>query len=102
MRRVVLIRAVLMSELSTKRLHSKNRQAYKVLRDSLTSISTSKYTYGCRVHFERTLDEAYSPGLNTDQLQTRNEDQIVSSRYIKDPRWLADDVPILIVPQLWI
>lgn len=54
------------------------------------------------MHLERTLDEAYFPGLTTDELAVRNEDQIVSSKFRDDPDCPAENVPLLIVPQLWL
>jgi hypothetical protein len=48
------------------------------------------------------LDEAYFPGLSADELAVRNADQIVSSKFKNDRDWPKDDIPILIVPQLWI
>lgn len=54
------------------------------------------------MHFERTLDEAYFPGLGAEQLKDRNIDQKVSSSFRASPSPDDDDAPIIIVPQLWI
>lgn len=35
-------------------------------------------SYNCSIHLERTLDEAYHPGLSSEALGKRNRDQIVS------------------------
>jgi hypothetical protein len=59
------------------------------------------------VHLERTLDEAYYPGLGKEVLEKRNHDQVVSHssenfanlRMVSYAGWGA---PILIVPQLWL
>jgi hypothetical protein len=47
------------------------------------------------------LDEAYFPGLSVDELAARNADQIVSSKFKNNRDWPKDNIPILIVPQLW-
>jgi hypothetical protein len=47
------------------------------------------------------LDEAYFPGLSVDELAARNADQIVSSKFKINRNWPKDNIPILIVPQLW-
>jgi hypothetical protein len=54
------------------------------------------------VHLERTLDEAYFPGLNAAELKARNLDQVVSSECKGRSGLSEEDIPILIVPQLWL
>jgi hypothetical protein len=71
-------------------------------------------------HFyvERTLDEAYYPGLSRKDLDDRNKNQVVTRelligtddrsgfRDLSHSEWgsdeLYDDIPVLMVPQLWI
>lgn len=60
------------------------------------------YAHGYTAHFERTIDEAYFPGLSKDQLEERNKDQKVSSNFKSNPELTEDEVPVIIVPQLWI
>jgi hypothetical protein len=63
--------------------------------------TSSKYWSECKIHLERTLDEAYYPGLTVDELKARNADQIVSGRFWHDKNW-QKQVPLLTVPQLWL
>lgn len=61
----------------------------------------------CIWHFERTLDEAYYPGLDEASLRKRNDDQTVSrsGHSISGHEHAASvdvNAPLLIVPQLWI
>lgn len=52
-----------------------------------------------RIQMERTLDEAYYPGLSREILQERNEDQVVMT----GKREMTDSFkPILMVAQLWL
>jgi Mg2+ and Co2+ transporter CorA len=53
------------------------------------------------VHVERTLDEAYLPGLNIHELAARNDDQVVS-KFRSSPASGRGVVPLLIIPQLWL
>lgn len=55
----------------------------------------------CTLHFERTLDEAYFPGLGAAALQRRNEKQVLS-RVFRDESDSDHRTPLLIVTQLWI
>jgi hypothetical protein len=79
-----------------------NRMEYERFRDALTTAPSGDYSSDCSVHLERTLDEAYFPGLGTAELALRNADQVVSSQFRSTPDWTEDDVPILMVPQLWL
>lgn len=54
------------------------------------------------IHLERTLDEAYYPGLGRKALERRNEDQVVTRGYRVDEKVSDDHLPILMVPQLWL
>jgi hypothetical protein len=58
------------------------------------------------VYFERSLDEAYYPGLPSDKLKERNQDQVVSRSKDKWTRKTErppkKNEPILMVPQLWL
>jgi hypothetical protein len=54
------------------------------------------------IHLERTLDEAYYPGLGADLLKRRNEDQVVSRAYRKSANRDNKYIPILLVPQIWL
>ena len=49
---------------------------------------------------ERTLDEAYYPGLPVENLNQRNEDQVVTRHY--DAAQTLEQRPILMISQLWI
>jgi hypothetical protein len=82
--------------------HTASRKRYKTLRDSLTTHCSGRYASECTVHLERTLDEAYFPALGADELAQRNIDQIVSSRFRGTPGCSEDEIPILVVPQLWL
>jgi hypothetical protein len=88
--------------LTTVGQQTANRIAYEGLRDTLTTAPPGGYSSDCIVHLERTLDEAYFPGLGTAELTLRNADQVVSSHFRTTPDWKEDDVPILMVPQLWL
>jgi hypothetical protein len=57
-----------------------------------------KYSSSCTAHLERTLDEAYFPGLTIEDFDERNKDQVVSKNYEKCPARR----PIVVVPQLWL
>ncbi|KAI1171757.1 hypothetical protein F4777DRAFT_36701 [Nemania sp. FL0916] len=48
-----------------------------------------------QIHMERTLDEAYYPGLGHEALQQRNKDQVVRREF-------QEQDLILTVPQLWL
>jgi hypothetical protein len=65
-------------------------------------MPSGKYSSDCTVHVERTLDEAYFPGLSPEELALRNVDQIVSSSFRGTPDGTGDCMPILVVPQLWL
>lgn len=52
------------------------------------------------VRVDRTLDEAYYPGLGTKAMEIRNRDQIVTRHFKTDSENLQR--PILMVSQLWI
>lgn len=55
------------------------------------------------IHLERTLDETWCPGLHEDDLETRNDDQVISKEYRKmKPELIGDREPLLLVPQLWL
>jgi hypothetical protein len=74
------------------------RNADRKLRQSLHSVDRDS------VCIERTLDEAYYPGLPRAVLEMRNRKQVVSREYRLVPRQAEDpdSEPILMVPQLWI
>jgi hypothetical protein len=57
-----------------------------------------RYSSSCTAHLERTLDEAYFPGLANKDFDERNKDQVVSKNYEKAPARR----PIVVVPQLWL
>ncbi|KAH7067399.1 hypothetical protein BKA63DRAFT_570701 [Paraphoma chrysanthemicola] len=65
---------------------------------TLGQHSTGKLSTKCTVHFERTLDETYFPGLTVTDFEERNADQVISSSYSED----TARRPIIIVPQLWL
>lgn len=74
----------------------------KNFEDMKKNISGGSCYYN--VHTERTLDEAYFPGLNKAFLAGENEDQVVSREYRKKLELESKDksLPIIMVPQLWI
>ena len=87
--------------------HKHNRERYENLRHVSTPPG---YNFlDCTYHLERTLDEAYYPGLTRKTLERRNHDQIVSHCGEDFDRYSANEVvtantnaPILMVPQLWL
>jgi hypothetical protein len=58
------------------------------------------------IHLERTLDEASYPGLSTDLLSKRNDDQVVARESARASGTQEDnthtETPILLVAQLWL
>jgi hypothetical protein len=70
------------------------RPQFKDLRDKL-SFPGHDFP-DCKFHVERTLDEAYYPGLSEEAPRKRNNDQIVSHHGANFDRY------ILLVPQLWL
>jgi hypothetical protein len=88
--------------LTTIGKHCASRNTYMTLRDSLTTNCSGRYSSECVVHLERTLDEAYFPGLGAAELAARNMDQIISSKFREAPAWPEEDIPILVIPQLWL
>ena len=66
----------------------------------LTSTS-GNHSGDCIVQLERTLDEAYYPGLEAEDFEVRNKDQVISRKFRKDAT-LDENIPILMVPQLWL
>jgi Mg2+ and Co2+ transporter CorA len=82
--------------------HDANRNSYIELRETLTTESNGDYAFECGVHLERTLDEAYFPGLTAQELHVRNLDQVVSSKFRADPEFIDSNLPIVIVSQLWL
>ena len=87
--------------IATDQLRALSRRRLEAVRAALSPSTSSKYWAECKIHLERTLDEAYYPGLSVDEFTTRNSDQIVSSRFRHDENW-QEQVPILTVPQLWL
>jgi hypothetical protein len=62
-------------------------------------------------HLERTLDEAYYPGLSRKALKVRNNDQVVThnkddfgsfDKRENGSEGVDEEAPILMVPQLWL
>ncbi|OAL42875.1 hypothetical protein IQ07DRAFT_637475 [Pyrenochaeta sp. DS3sAY3a] len=84
--------------LTTYGRHDTKRSEYMIEREKMSTRVTGKYANACLMHFERTLDEAYFPGLARDELSARNEDQIASRFFVGDKK----NLPIVIVPQLWL
>lgn len=54
------------------------------------------------MQLERTLDETYYPGLSAPELQDRNDDQVISSKFRDESGKPKNESPMLIVPQLWL
>jgi hypothetical protein len=84
--------------------HQAARKRHEDYHHILTSASDSASAsfYDSGVHLERTLDEAYFPGLDTRELAARNDDQRVSSNFKYGLATSHGNVPLLIVPQLWL
>lgn len=80
-------------ELTTLATHTKKRDDHQV-RFQGGDADAPHYV-------ERTLDEAYFPGLSPKELTERNSDQIVSHKADGD-NWPAATKPIIVVPQLWL
>jgi hypothetical protein len=91
--------------LSTVDRHRKARERLGRLREIL--IPGFEFD-DCPIHAERTLDEAYYPGLSHSALDKRNGDQVVSHsgerffEYNTEARVDRPGAPILMVPQLWL
>jgi Mg2+ and Co2+ transporter CorA len=82
----------------------------------LQKISETPFRVKRRYHLERTLDEAYYPGLRSEILDKRNKGQVItreplmalaSFESLEEDSTIArllkeHDVPLLMVPQLWI
>lgn len=83
---------------TTDERHRGKRNEYIISRDMMSTKATAKYANECLMHLERTLDEAYFPGLAREELSARNADQIASRSYVGG----KTDLPIVIVPQLWL
>lgn len=69
-----------------------------------TRFGDRDYLYG-----ERTLDEAYYPGLPASSLKKRNDDQVVTRQFERESYWPNSEEkskrpkkPILMVSQVWI
>ena len=75
---------------------------YASIRNSLSTKTSGKYTSECSFHLERTLDEAYYPGISAEDLERRNEDQVVSRKRHTAAAPPDETAPILMVPQLWL
>ncbi|KAH6642245.1 hypothetical protein C7974DRAFT_97919 [Boeremia exigua] len=82
--------------------HKHVRAKYEELRRNLSTRASGPDSADCDVHVERTLDEAYYPGLERKNLQTRNKDQSICHKSIPESEEPDDDSPLLIVPQLWL
>ena len=62
------------------------------------------------IDIERTLDEAYYPGLRAEVLDKRNDDQVIDKQYNTEqtnswaeyPPLKPEERPILLVPQVWL
>jgi hypothetical protein len=82
----------------------------KMFEDLQSRLSPPGYHFqNFTLHLERTLDEAYYPGLTRKVLERRNKDQIASHGGEDFNVYTANKVvtangnaPILIVPQLWL
>jgi hypothetical protein len=88
--------------LTTVGQNNASRMKYEKIRDTLATATSGEYSHRCIVPLERTLDEAYFQGLSTDELALRNADQVISSKFRGIQGWSEDDVPIVMVPQLWL
>jgi hypothetical protein len=82
----------------------------KMFEDLQSRLSPPGYHFqNFTLHLERTLDDAYYPGLTRKVLERRNKDQIASHGGEDFNVYTANKVvtangnaPILIVPQLWL
>jgi hypothetical protein len=96
--------------LTTADQQQKAREKHKILEAKLSQSQLIYRTYGLDF-LERTLDEAYYPGLSPEALDERNRDQVVSQRndtfasYDERERQgkkIDGKSFILMVPQLWL
>jgi signal transduction histidine kinase len=77
--------------------HNATREAVESINQHFLSRDGDSST---KLHLERTLDEAYYPGLSRESLKERNKDQVVTRRYLSKDSGI--DIPILTVAQLWL
>lgn len=84
--------------LRTRYNEIQTRSEFQAMKDAISSGSPHY-----NIHTERTLDEAYFPGLDTRFFAEQNLDQVVSREYIKNLKLNLDDTsaPIMVVSQLW-
>jgi hypothetical protein len=85
---------------TTNLQHQVRREQYETHRNGLTTKVDGLYASQCTIHLERTLDEAYYPGLKADDRRETNHDQVISRTVRSLPSTGA--FPIVIVPQLWL
>jgi signal transduction histidine kinase len=79
--------------------HNASRRKHEVIK------RTPVWGRDSPIFTERTLDEAYYPGLPTTTVNQRNSDQLVSYHYSTDlspRRENIEAAPTLVVPQLWL
>jgi hypothetical protein len=71
--------------LEEKNDHDKRRKAHDLLQ--------AKFPFsGSKIHFERTIHEAYYPGLSTKVLTSQNEAQVL----------MGETGKVLLLPQIWL
>jgi hypothetical protein len=88
--------------LDTIRSFKEKRSNYDEMRQS---SFPSKNPSGPEIRgicLEPTLDEAYFPGMDAKFFETRNKEQVVSREYNRTSDKGDEDIPILMVPQLWL
>lgn len=107
--------------LTTKGQHDEKRSTYATYRDQLVTKPAGRFSADSLIHVERTLDEYFFLGLNGEELNQRNDEQIVSRKWKKENVEVEvektkqnhekkeeqnpvdkRDMPILVVPQIWL
>lgn len=89
-------------KLSTIQRWIDTRAVYEQTRQVLSVEATGPYYADCSFHFERTLDEAYYPGLNASDLTDRSKDQVVTRNCKSPVPGKADERAVLLLPQVWL
>jgi hypothetical protein len=87
--------------LSTDQEQKIGRETYKKLRKDLLTKTGGNHSDDCTVNLERTLDEAYYPGLSPEDLKKRNKDQVIYRESLTHSI-SGKGTLILMAPQLWL
>lgn len=80
---------------------AKKRAAHTDMRNS-SVMKKSILEEDVGISLERTLDEAYYPSLDRQSREARNMDQVISGEHKRTSGRDTDDLPLLMVSQLWL